>query len=326
MKKIIIICILTSFFCYTLSYSSDHLAKIYQIIKSKPKIRISLLNDYIQVISIYKQQIISIYESRNLTEADRISHFINAVYFPYQGFWNSFFDENGFKTWVKKNWENLQNTKTPGFLIPFEVDFDSLFVKTVSKVKNLTSRELQGKWYLVYGNRAAGMGGFGNGIMFVDFFGIGDDGPEDLIFTLPHEINHQIFEESNKDDGTLLYSIIDEGFACYVNYIYWDKKYSTAKNINFTEEEWKWCIDNEKKIFNYSKALFYSKDKNVIHKFQRAHQHIWDGAPDRIAYFIGFRICEAYVNKNGKDSWKNIYELPLSKTLELSDYEDIINK
>jgi len=307
-------------------FSQNAFDKLCQIIKSKPQIHLSIINDKIQIINIYKQQILSVSKSRNLVRKEGISLYVGDVYSPHSIFWNNFFDETGFRNWAGKNWNNFKDPKFPGLLIPFIVDFDSVFIETVIKLKNITSREPIGKWYLVYGNRAAGMGGFGNGIMFIDFFGIGDNGDEHLIFTLPHEINHQIFGGSNINDGTLLYSIIDEGFSCYVNYIYWGDKFSRAKNINFTDEEWNWCIKNERKLLDYSKPLFYSKDKNVIHKFQRGNKHIWEGAPDRIAYFIGFRICEIFVNNNGKDSWKNIYDLPISKTFNLSGYENFINK
>jgi len=160
--------------------------------------------------------------------------------------------------------------------------------------------------------------------MFVDFFGIGDDGPAELIFTLPHEINHQILTRTNPVDHTLLYTILDEGFACYVNYLYWDKKTPPAKNISFTDHEWQWCLDNEKRIFTYAGLFLDSTNEDVIHKFQRAHQYIFDGAPDRIAYFIGFRICQAYVQKCGDDAWRQIYNLKPKDILKLSEYENTV--
>ena len=156
--------------------------------------------------------------------------------------------------------------------------------------------------------------------------GIGDNGTEYLKFILPHEINHQIFSKFNTDNNTLLYTILDEGFACYVNYLYWDKKFPPAKNISFTDEEWNWCIENENKIFNYTKTFLDSTDRKIIDKFQRAHRYIFEGAPDRIAYFIGFRICQAFVAEKGIESWKRIYQLSPKEVLELSGYQKHINK
>ncbi len=325
MKTITFVLTSVIFFCYRLSYSSDDFEKIYRIVMTKPQVQLSLLNGNIQVVNIYKDQIKSIYESRNMNEEDRISQFVHDVYFPHREYWGNFYDEDGFKKWTKSNWDNLTNIKTPGIMIPFEVDFDSLFSLTVSKLKILTSKEPQGKWYLVYGNKASGIGGFSNGSMFVDFFGVGNKGAAGLIFNLPHEINHQIFSKTNAGAYSLLYRIIDEGFACYVNYIYWDKKFSPARNIDFTEQEWKWCMENENIIFKYAKPFLDSTNSVIINKFSRAHSYIFKGAPGRIAYFIGFRICEAYVKKNGADAWKDIYNTQLVDVLRLSDYENNIH-
>ena len=326
MKNIFLINILMMIFFSTLCYSQDDYEKIYSIIKERPQTSISLLGNSIQVVNIYKQQIISTFESRNNSEEERINQFVKDVYFSNKEFWNNFFDENGFRKWVHKNWVKFQDVNTPGFLIPFKINFDSLFIETVTKVNKLTFRKPEGKWYLVYGTKVANMGGFYNGDMFVDFFGIGNSDTEHLIFNLPHEINHQIFSESNNDNGTLLYTIIDEGFACYVNYLYWDKKFTPAENIDFTFDEWQWCIQNENQIFNYTKIYVDSTDKKIRYKFQRAHEYIFTDAPDRIAYFIGFRICQAYVKEKGIESWKDIYKLPPKEILRLSDYENFINE
>ncbi len=321
MNKFFLISILIIFFFSTVSYSQDAYEKAYSIIKERPQTSISLLGNSIQVVNIYKQQIISIYESGNKSEEERIDQFVKDVYIPNKEFWNNFFNENGFRKWVHKSWAKFKDVSTPGFSIPFKINFDSLFTETVVKVNKLTSRKPVGKWYLVYGNKAANMGGFYNGDMFVDFFGIGNSGTEHLIFNLPHEINHQIFSNSNNDNRTLLYTIIDEGFACYVNCLYWDKNILPAKSINFTDAEWDWCIKNESRIFNYAKAYLDSTDRKIINSFQRAHQYIFDSAPDRIAYFIGFRICQAFVKENGIESWSKIYDLPPKKVLELSGYQ-----
>lgn len=325
MKTIAFVLTLITLFCNQIAYSSDDFDKVYHTRVENYPIELSLLNGNIQVINIYKVQIKSIYETRNMVEADRINRFVKDVFFPYQQFWNNFFNEGSFRTWTKENWSKLQDTKSPGFLIPFEVDFDSLFTTTVGKLNILTYKKPQGKWYLVYGNKASGIGGFSHGDMFADFFGIGKQGVDHLVFSLPHEINHQLFGKSNAGAYTLLYRIIDEGLACYANYLYWDKKFSPAKNIRFTEKEWKWCVDHENTIFNYAKHFLDSTNSKIINKFSSAHSYILDGAPDRIAYFIGFRICEAYVKKNGEDSWRDIYSMHLIDILRLSGYENNIH-
>ncbi|MGE5457493.1 MAG: DUF2268 domain-containing putative Zn-dependent protease [Methanococcaceae archaeon] len=326
MWKFILISVLAALSFSSQGFSQDDFEKFYNQVQKKPQIRLSIMNDHVQIFNIYKQQIMSVYNSKGKSRAERISQFVKDVYFPYQDFWNGFSDKQGFKNWTERSWDNLINPESPGFLIPFQVDFDSVFTATAGKLKQMTSREPEGKWYLIYGSKAANMGGLANIGMFVDFFGIGKKGPEQLLFALPHEINHQIYGGIQADDGTLLSRILAEGFACFVNYLYWDKKYSPAKNIGFSDEEWQWCINNEQKIFDYAKVRLDSTDENMKSKFARAHRFIFDGAPDMIAYFIGFRICQAYINNNGAESWKDIYNLSPGEVFRLSGYEKFIKK
>jgi hypothetical protein len=326
MCRFILINVLAILSLSSLSFSQDDFEKLYNLIQKKPQIHLSIINGQVQVFNIYKQQIMSVYNSRGKSREERIQQFVKDVYFLYQDFWNGFSDEQGFKNWTEGSWDNLISTETPGFLIPFQVDFDSVFTATASRLKQMTGREPEGKWYLLYGNKIANMGGLTNIGMFADFFGIGDEGPEQMLFALPHEINHQIYGKIKADDGTLLCRIMSEGFSCFVNYLYWDKKYSPAKNIRFTDEAWQWCINNEDKIFDYTKVRLDSTDEKMKEKFARAHRFIFDGTPDRIAYFIGFRICQAYINSRGAESWKDIYKLSPAEVLRLSGYEKFIKK
>lgn len=325
MWKLIFISVLAALSFSSSVFSQDDFDKFYDLVKKKPQIRISIMNGQVQVFNIYKQQIMSVYNSKGKSREERIDQFVKDVYSPYQDFWNGFSDEQGFKNWTERSWDNLINPESPGFQIPFQVDFDSAFTATAGKLKQMTGREPEGKWYLIYGSKAANLGGLANIGMFADFFGIGKKGPEQLLSALPHEINHQIYGRNKSDDRSLLCRIVDEGFACFVNYLYWDKKSSPANNIGFTDEEWQWCINNEQKIFDYTTARLDSTDENIKNKFARAHQFIFDGAPDRIAYFIGFRICQAYVKNNGEESWKNIYALSPGEVLTLSGYDKFIN-
>lgn len=318
-------CALITLVCSSLCRPQDSLEAIYQHVREKPKIELTLLDGRVHIIDVYKLQVMSVYESRAEAEEDRIGQYVADVYSSYREFWNNFFfNEVDFRKWASKYWQKLQSPSSPGFLIPLEIDFDSLFTVTANRLRALTSREPEGRWFLAYGNMASNIGGFDNGDMFVDFFGVGKRGADHLIFNLPHEMNHQIFGKSNPDDGTLLHRILDEGFSCYVNYLYWNKEQSPAKNTAFTPQEWQWCIDNEARIFSYARTFLDSTNPDIIGRFQRAHRRIFDGAPDRIAYFIGFRICQAYVKKHGDDAWRQLYDLRPKDVLESSGYEDTI--
>jgi len=149
MNKYSPVYLLITLFCGSFCQSQDDLETFHRIIKKNPQTRLSLLDGRIQLVDIYKLQITSLYESQQEKEADRIAQYADDVYSPCQEFWNNFFsDKEGFTKWARKYWQKIQNIKSPGYRIPFEVNFDSLFTATVSKIKTLTSREPHGTWYL----------------------------------------------------------------------------------------------------------------------------------------------------------------------------------
>jgi hypothetical protein len=98
---------------------------------------------------------------------------------------------------------------------------------------------------------------------------------------------------------SLLHRIVDEGLACYLNYLYWEERHSPAKNLDFTDEEWDWSIAYERRILDHAAPHLHSADGRIIDQYSHWHQYPWDGTPDRLAYFIGFRICQTFVAKRG---------------------------
>ncbi|MBN2572195.1 MAG: hypothetical protein JXA68_08715 [Ignavibacteriales bacterium] len=133
-----------------------------------------------------------------------------------------------------------------------------------------------------------------------------------------------MFNKTNKSKINLLRYIIDEGLACYINEIFWGEKYSSLDYIVFDKIDWNWAIENEKKIFQYSKELLDSEDYEIINKFLSWGESIWEGAPYRLGYFIGYRIIKAYIEKYGEDSLKELYTMNCNLILEKSDYETIL--
>ena len=145
---------------------------------------------------------------------------------------------------------------------------------------------------------------------------------------LPHELNHLAYEvlrENDPKNNTAIRQTIDEGFACYFTWLFFDgeiSKYEAVENMN--EAEWNWYLVNEKKLFNTLKQYFEDESGNNPllrnDKFQ-----LFKDAPKSLNYWLGFRIIERYVEKNGVDSWKDIYELNVQEVLDKSGYQEYIN-
>lgn len=182
-------------------------------------------------------------------------------------------------------------------------------------------------------------------IAFVPFQGIGFGGCEDDMFVyelnntdfnlkfslekgVPHEFNHVAYEPFRKRDplgDTALGQTLDEGFACYFTWAFFDRK--EPKEIfveSMTKKEWDWYLDHEKEIFTKCKPYFM--DKSGDNPLLRNDTHkLFPDAPHSLNYWLGFRIVERYVAKHGKDSWKAIYTIPMQKLYDDSGYEAYVN-
>lgn len=85
-------------------------------------------------------------------------------------------------------------------------------------------------------------------------------------------------------------------------------------------------------VFGHEKELFselkqYFDDESGDNPLLRNDKiKLFEDAPKSLNYWLGFRIIEKYVEKNGKSSWKDIYELDVTYILEKSSYEKYINE
>ena len=149
----------------------------------------------------------------------------------------------------------------------------------------------------------------------------------DLEYTLnkgiPHELNHLAYEPHRLKDpehGTALAQVIDEGFACYFTWVFFDRqipKYEVVENMG--KANWDWYLTHEKDLFE--KLSPYFLDRSEDNPLLRNDKHkLFPDAPKTLFYWMGFRIIEAYVAKHGKDSWKDIYNLPIKEVLNKSGY------
>ena len=155
----------------------------------------------------------------------------------------------------------------------------------------------------------------------------------DILYTLekglPHELNHLVYEKFRNNDvdrNSALSQTIDEGFACYFTYVFFDKKIQEYEAVeNMTKENWDWYIKNEKEIFIKTKSFF--SDSSGNNPLLRNDKHkLFPDAPKSLNYWLGFRIISEYVKKYGSDSWKDIYKLTAKEVIQRSEYEKYIEK
>ncbi len=155
---------------------------------------------------------------------------------------------------------------------------------------------------------------------------------QDIEYTVtkgfPHELNHLAYEPLRENDpkkNTALRQTIDEGFACYFTWMFFERKISKFEAVeNMTEKEWNWYLKNEKEIFN-KLSLFFDNESGDNPLLRNDKYQLFPNAPKTLYYWLGFRIIQHYVNLHGENSWRDIYEMNVQEVLDKSDYENHIN-
>ncbi len=193
----------------------------------------------------------------------------------------------------------------------------------------MTGIKPRGKWYLLYGPGMANLGSVGKLVMFVDFANPENKDFESVINWFPHELNHLIYESSvGNQERSVLSHCLNEGFAVYVNELYWRNKgdqpdYSTAMSLAYSDDELTQAVKEWDYISAYFLERYKSKDKEVIDQFGTRNHRIKKELPGAIGYFIGYKIVDSYVQLHGTDSWKDIYHLSPEVVLTRSGLFDL---
>lgn len=287
-------------------------------------------NDDLQIIDISQKQLAFYNKYLNTDSVQRVHIFRDSLYYPYQEIWDGYLgkievfdavaEHYGVRAIDKLNEKNklfYSGNKDEALL-------DAFFEVREGMVE-LTGYSPKGTWYLLYGASVANLGGVGEGIMFVDFWFPGNKDLPSVINWFPHELNHQIYSNLNKDTAThALQVCIDEGFAVYVNRLYWNtiggkEDYSIAMSLNYSEEELKAAMQEWDFILSYFKENHLSVDQNIKDRFGSRSMKLKKNLPGAIGYLIGYKIVENYVRIHGPESWKTIYTLGFEELLEKSE-------
>lgn len=274
----------------------------------------------IKIIDISKKQIdlMNDLESEPLEVRNKI--FIDSIYTPNNYLWSGYLgSEMDFIKWMNLTAYKelvLYNSKAKSI----DLNLLNLYLfETVKGMKMFTGFEPEGKWYIFFGPKWTNLGGFADGTMLIDLAHESIKSIDDIREFFPHEINHQIYSSTNqRDENEVLYRILDEGFACYVSYLFHNGSTTVAEELDYTESEYKFCIDNEAELIALLKKHYKSNNDKLSRSFASRSYRFAKGYPGAIGYFIGFRIVEEYVKRNGKDSWKDIYHLSPEKVLKRS--------
>jgi hypothetical protein len=289
----------------------------------------------ITILNLFKNQILA-----HQSQYDSL-RIVQKIYQPHKKLWNNcygmiFGEENASKfnnpkgmiEWNKKLYPDNKGFFDNRVSELLKINLEKTLKQNLQKFKKLVPYQPKAKISILF----TPLQGIGFGGCSTEEFAFELNNKEyDVNYTIekgiPHELNHLVYEPFHTNDSnkeTALAQTIDEGFACYFTWIFFDKKIAKNEAVeNMTEKDWNWYLANEKKLYQELEKYFYDKSGNNP-LLRNEKFKLFADAPKSLNYWIGFRIIEKYVEKHGKDSWKDIYKLDSQAVFDKSGYADYI--
>lgn len=274
----------------------------------------------LSIIDISTKQIRLMNQYKDLPIKQRNLLLLDSIYKPHSYLWKGYLGSgSNFLNWVnKKSYNELDNYIEKSNNINL-TELNNYFFQTVKNMSDFTNHQPKGKWYIFFGPKWTNLGGLDDGIMFIDLAHDLIRNMNDITIFFPHEINHQIYSNTiEQEDNAVLSRILNEGFACYVSYLYHKGKTTIAEELAYTENEYQICRKKDDELIKLLKSNYQSNNKKLSDNFAERSYKFSQDYPGAIGYYIGFRIVEEFVKINGKDSWKKIYEMSPKEVLEKS--------
>ncbi|SHM23435.1 Predicted Zn-dependent protease [Chryseobacterium carnipullorum] len=300
------------------------------------KVADSIKIQNITVHNLFKSQILA-HRSKDFDS----TMIVSKVYLPHRKLWDScygaifgedngkmFNNEKGMMDWNRTLLEKEKSLIVERTNLLLKLNIDKLLKTNLKKFNRLVPESPTAKMSIVLTPfDGIGFGGCNFEQFALELNNKSLDIDHTLNKGLPHELNHLVYEKyrnKRSDKDTALSQTIDEGFACYFTYIFFDRKITPYEAVeNMSKAEWEWFMKHEKEI--YTKNRSYFSDKSGDNPLLRNDKlKIFPDAPKSLYYWLGFRIISKYVEKYGADSWKDIYKLTPEEVLAKSEYESYI--
>jgi|GEM_PF-429875 hypothetical protein len=242
------------------------------------------------------------------------------------------FKPNGFFKWNKKLLHSHKELIASKLAVLDTVNINELFKNHLNAVQELTGQKGNGNWIIYFGPKDFQIfGGCDRNSMILDMFGDAWNS-KSINDLFAHEIEHLIFEPIAEKDtygNSGLGITLDEGLAVYFTYIYLKQDANQALYGNNT----KILFDKEKEIFKKLEPFLYKTEEEGCPIYRHCGRSnmcepiikdIPENIQDELCYFLGFRIIQKYVEKHGKNSWKDLYTIPFKEFYENSGYKEYI--
>jgi len=288
-------------------------------------VELYLADSTLRIVNLYKLEAMAVRDLDRSSRSAVLDRLVREVYQPYASFWHGYLgDEAQFRKWAEASLfasDHPINTNLAGVL---DLRLDSLFTASAAWLVKATGRRPRGVWYIVFGPGWTDMGGLSGGTMLADLTKIEPD-REAIEWKLAHELTHMVHgastgQRTDPDSGTVLQRTISEGLASYATYVYAAGRRTTAQSIGYTDAEWSWALAHEQQLTTAARPYLGSRSRADLNRFASRSERLIDSGPRAVAYFLGFRIVQAYVAKHGAASWTDLIDLPVREVLSRSGY------
>jgi hypothetical protein len=271
----------------------------------------------LEVIDLSGRQLRLMAAWQNQPGAERDSLMVDSLYRPYQKLWSGYLGGPGdFLEWLNGDgFAQLDYFRSRALALDLD-KLNAYFGETVEAMTEFTGHSPKGRWYVLFGPHWTNLGGFGDGTMLIDLAHPDNANTAAISQVFPHELNHQIYATTQPSGKAVMRRILDEGFACYVSYRFHKGTISKAESLGYTEEAFEYCRQKEPSLLGLLQQFVSSDDPGISNSFADRGVHVSEGYPGAIGYYLGFRIVEEYVVRNGADSWKDLYLLTPEEALE----------
>jgi len=135
----------------------------------------------------------------------------------------------------------------------------------------------------------------------------------DIPLTIANQYSHIVLYKAGVLGKSFLDKLIEEGLSTYFSRMMFPD-YPFSSHLFFTSAELEWCQRNEWFLKREIRPYLQSLDSDIINRyffFNDSKKDKW--FPDRVGYFVGYRIIEEYL--------ENEYTLTISDLISESPQE-----
>lgn len=269
-----------------------------------------------QLVDVSERQLRILKEAEKLPDFQRKKILLDSLYTPFSILWDSQWpNADAFASWMLDT--GLSR------IMEFQTRSDKLdrsrleeyWTQTLSAVTQLTGYQTEGNCYLYFGPGTVHLRRKDTAYMALDLSLPEHFNAAAISELFPHYISKMTFEEQHGFSDDLAYRIVEGGLSCFVTYQFHNGNITKAEALGYDNEAFDYCVREEEKLFGLLSGMLQRDSESTNNRAADDFKQEINRLYDIIGFYLGFRIVEAYTEKFGTDSWRELYVLPPAEVL-----------